>query len=83
MPDKFMKSHPWRFNVLRPFDQDIGPLVIKDLRTGQYQQISESRTIPQAPGERMSRTKREAVELVNTWRTKYGADVVSDVYRAA
>jgi hypothetical protein len=82
MPDKFLKSRPWRFIVLRPFEQKIGALVIEEPRTGRTQEIAPATFITQSPGERMTRTKGEAVDAVAAIRAEHGADVVGDVYRA-
>lgn len=81
MTDRFHKSHPWRAVILRRFDQAIGALVVQGLQGETVREISPATTIPQEPGERMFKSRRDAIAIVAQWRADHGADICSDVFK--
>lgn len=81
MADKFAKSHPWRLEVLRPFNQTIGALVAVCPRTGASAEIAPATVIPQAVGQRMFKTRRDAAEIAAAWRAEHGADVCGKPFK--
>lgn len=75
-------SCPWRLQVRRPFSEEIDALVVEEPRTGVRREIAPPTSILQPVGERSFRRKSDAQACVDRWRAVFGADVVSDVYRA-
>lgn len=82
MADKFAKSRPWRAMLNRAVSVQVGFLSVVEPRTGAESVIAPPVTIELDPGERMFRTKGEALAFVAAHRRDNGADCVSDAYRA-
>jgi hypothetical protein len=82
MADRFAKSRPWRATLNRTVTVQVGFLSVLEPLTGAESVIAPPVTIELGAGERMFRTKGEALAFVAAHRRDSGADCVSDVYKA-